>query len=271
MYPFPHLYKRLDARHSICYVWFEAMHTRVDMALCHLPEAQACGLAAAMRDEIFRIARFADRFNPESELSRLNREASRQEIKPSAELHAIISHCMDCHRRTAGAFDITVQSTSHDPHTIDQVVCNPHTGTIRFTRPGVTIDLCGYIKGYALDQVHRLLKQSPCSDALISLGNSSVLACGNHPGGQGWPIVLPGQAGRSVTLSGQCLTTSGNTEGHYHLIDPRTGRTLSSIVPTSVITPDGSTGEVLSTALAVADEAQRQFIARSFQGQFSLA
>ena len=267
---FPHLYKRLNAHRSICYAWFEAMHTRVDVALCNLPEAQACDLAATMRDEILRIAHLADRFRPESELSRINREAAQQAVPVNPELYAIITHCIDCHRMTAGAFDITIQSFPHNPRSIDHVLCDPHTTTVRFTRPGIMLDLCGYIKGYALDQVRPLLEQAACPDALISLGNSSVLACGNHPNGEGWPIVLPGQAGRSVTLSGQCLTTSGTTAGHFHLIDPHTGHTTPSITPTSVVTANGRTGEVLSTALAVADEAQQAAIARSFEGQFTL-
>lgn len=60
--------------------------------------------------------------------------------------------------------------------------------TVYFTRKGISLDLCGYIKGYVLDCIRKILETNHISDALINLGNSSILAIGNQPLGQGWKI-----------------------------------------------------------------------------------
>lgn len=265
-----HIYRQTDKQKSVFYAWFEAMHTRIDLAFCNLPESTACTLSMLIKDEISRIEGFADRFNPTSELSFINRQAAQEAVKVHPELYTIITDCKEYCQRTAGAFDITVQSVSHSQTDIHNLLCDPLEQTIRFARPGMLLDLCGYIKGYALDKIRNILESSPCTDALISLGNSSILAWGHHPNGQGWPIALPGQPGQSVTLSGACLTTSGNTDGHYHLINPQTGQKTTTTVPISVITRTGCTGEVLSTALSVCNDSQRAFIFKSFDKEFKL-
>ena len=71
--------------------------------------------------------------------------------------------------------------------------------TVYFTRKGISLDLCGYIKGYVLDCIRKILETNHISDALINLGNSSILAIGNQPLGQGWKIEL-GSPNFSTTI-----------------------------------------------------------------------
>ena len=54
---------------------------------------------------------------------------------------------------------------------------------------GLRVDLCGYIKGVAADEVAALLRSWGVTDALISLGNSSVVAMGDmRSHGSGWSV-----------------------------------------------------------------------------------
>ena len=56
-------------------------------------------------------------------------------------------------------------------------------------RDGLRVDLCGYIKGVAADEVAALLRSRGVTDALISLGNSSVVAMGDmRSRGSGWSV-----------------------------------------------------------------------------------
>ncbi len=48
-------------------------------------------------------------------------------------------------------------------------------------QPGVTINLSGFLKGYALEKTRKLLQHYEVKDALINMGNSSVLLFGHHP------------------------------------------------------------------------------------------
>ena len=111
--------------------------------------------------------------------------------------------------------------------------------------------ICMY-KGYALDSLRPLLHEAGIRHALVNLGNSSILALGNHPSGEGWKL------GHDLVLSDQCLTTSGNEhEGHTHIINPQTGQPVTGKRQIRVITPQGVWGEVCSTALFACPDEHR--------------
>lgn len=251
---FQHIYKQFTTGKSVFYAWFEAMHTRVDVAFCNLPEASSMSLMQKLKAEIDRIEKLANRFDTESEISRVNQFAGIEPFKVNEELYAIIKDCVSYNKETDGAFDITIQSENNHRNGIFDIVLDPIAQTVFFENRNVRIDLCGYAKGYALDKLKYILEENSCHDALISIGCSSVLALGNHLHGKGWKVSLPGKDKEDVILFDECLTTSGNTKQHPHIIDPETGKCSKSMSTTiSVITNNGTEGEVLSTALCVCD------------------
>ena len=68
-------------------------------------------LASAVRaafDEARRIDRLLSNYKPDSELSRINREASGRPIAISSEMADLLSNCLEYSRASDGAFDITV-------------------------------------------------------------------------------------------------------------------------------------------------------------------
>ena len=89
-------------------------------------------------------------------------------------------------------------------------------------------------------------------NALINMGNSSVLALGNHPVGTGWKV-------NNILLHNECLTTSGNdSPERRHIVSPRDGKLVEGARQISVVTTNGAIGEILSTALFAADGEQRK-------------
>jgi thiamine biosynthesis lipoprotein ApbE len=69
--------------------------------------------------------------------------------------------------------------------------------------------LNGFAKGYALRAVAHILQENSVHNALISMGNSSVLATGKHPNGTGWSVgMYPTLAKKdtAITLFNECLT-----------------------------------------------------------------
>lgn len=222
-----HIYKKGDiGGPGILYAWFSAMHTRVDIALVSvLDEAVLVGVAERIRDRIAEIERIGNCFDPQSELSRLNRgEIFREEV--DEELAHILSLCNEWKTKTGGLFDVAFSGT---------------------------INLSGFLKGYALDEVRPILEESGVVNALINLGNSSILALGNQPGyTDGWHInalnsSLPLE-GLGEALFNQCLTTSGNdTADRRHIVNPITGQLIEGFRQVSVITDSGAEGEVMAT------------------------
>lgn len=264
-----HLYKQISTENSVFYAWFNAMHTRIDIALCNMEEGTAFSVTENIYTEISRIEHLADRFNPQSELSIVNRLAALSPYKINNELFAIIDSCLKYNELTCGAFDITIQSYNDYRLGIRDIVLDPRNMTIFFKNPNVQLDLNGFIKGYALDKVKNLVLDSKCLNALINMGNSSILALGNHPNGEGWKVNIPESENEYVILYNQCLTNSGNSTQHLHIKQPQTGDFKYPTEIVSVITDNASVGEVLATSLCACKSEWKNDICKSLNGKFA--
>ena len=171
---------------------------------------------------------------------------------------------LDYNQKTFRLFDITTDSNDYD----DKCVCCvqlDETRHISYKRSGIKINLSGFLKGYALDQIRRLIADTPMNGALINMGNSSVMALGNRDDGVPWKIPCGGKAGSEVILHDECLTTSGNdTAERNHIVNPRSGNTILGKRTTAVVTQSGTLGEVLSTAFFIADAPMREKLKMKF-------
>lgn len=113
-------------------------------------------------------------------------------------------------------------------------------------------------------------------DALINMGNSSVLALGHHPMADGWKIdfgqaASPHKIHPELLLRNECLTTSGNdSHERKHIIDPRNGKLVEGKREVAVVTTDEAEGEILSTSLFVADARQRNSLELEFRPRLIL-
>lgn len=168
----------------------------------------------------------------------------------SEELYSMIDLCLEYNGKTLGCFDITVHSENYNQNTIQSVHLSAEDHSIYFSRPGVAVNLSGFLKGYALETIKSILNECVIENALINMGNSSVLALGNHPVGTGWKV-------NNILLHNECLTTSGNdSPERRHIISPRNGKLVEGARQISVVTTNGAIGEILSTALFAADSEQ---------------
>ncbi len=214
------------------YVWFEAMHTRVDMLLrgrAPLTSEGLLAVAAEVQTLLGHLERVGNKFDPESEISRLCAAGAGRKVELSEDLFEMLRLCKEYHRSTGGLFDITVGSESHTPSTIDSVQLESDGRRCTLGREGIRLDLSGFIKGYALDRIRPLLLERGIKDALVSLGNSSIMAMGDVPG----------------PVKDSCLTTSGNSSAtRRHIVNPLTGEYACGEGSVSVRTSSGAEGEV---------------------------
>ena len=256
--PIRHIYKQFDTCKTIYYAWFEAMHTRIDLILCNQSEVASLSVTEEIFNEIERIEKLGNRFNPESEISLINRLASDTEIKITTELFSILSECVEYNRKTDGVFDVTIHSKNNYRNGINDISLNVTDQTVFFSNPDVQIDLSGYLKGYALDRVKAILMKNKFEDVLINIGNSSILAMGNHPYGKGWKIKSISShfaKNKEDCLYNEFLTTSGNdSQERKHIINPHTGKYVEGMKEISIITTMGVLGEVISTSFIIDPE-----------------
>lgn len=165
------------------------MHTRVDIAVVArtLSADEALEAVEAAARLITDIEAEADRFCPSSPLSAFNAAPAGQWVPLPPRLTAVMEQCVGLAAATSGLFDVTVGSDGHDASTIRQLWVR--TDAAMKCRDGLRVDLCGYIKGVAADEVAALLRSRGVTDALISLGNSSVVAMGDmRSRGSGWSV-----------------------------------------------------------------------------------
>lgn len=259
-----HLYKPSHDNSGLLYAWFLSMHTRVDIILCsRKPEKELLFVINRIFETLCRLEKMANFYDPTSELSLVNRTASISPVVLSEELYSMISLCLEYNSQTLGCFDVTVHSENYNQDTIHAVHLSVEDRSVCFRQSGVTINLSGFLKGYALDSIKDILKEYRIEDALVNMGNSSILALGNHPVGSGWKI-------NNVLLHNECLTTSGNdSPERQHIVSPRNGTMVEGEKRITVVTTSGAIGEILSTSLFAADSEQREFLLTEFSSVLS--
>ena len=200
-----------------------------------------------IESEVWRLDKMLNRFDPESEVSFVNREAGHYPVTVGEELWDILQNCKRYNELTEGYFDITLQG-------FDQVLLTEEDKSIFFFSESLHIDLGGYGKGYALAKIRELLEENGVGKALVNFGNSSVLAVGTHPCGEYWPV------GRDSSLS-----TSGNMPSHpRHIVNPHTGTFVDDKKMVSVVAKDPVVAEILTTAFMIADDERIPLIASQF-------
>jgi thiamine biosynthesis lipoprotein len=209
----------------------------------------------AALDEVVRIEQLLSRFDPASEVARVNREALHGPVLLDRELFAILTDCRRWSEETDGYFDIAL-SSSHP--FAEAVQLDEQERTVSFLRPAV-LDLGGYGKGYALERAGRILRTFGVTSALMHGGTSSVLACGLGEDGQPWRVGVRNPFGDSTDeevvqlaltdcgLSSSAVLTPQGTESD--IIDPVRGQALTEPAGCTVVAPSALDAEVLSTAL----------------------
>jgi thiamine biosynthesis lipoprotein len=158
-------------------------------------------------------------------------------------MYDMLSRCIAYNESFEGYFDVTAITGRPSCTAANLELKN---GAVMRNFDDVRINLSGFLKGYALDKVTEIFTCAGICNALISFGNSSVCALGNHPGGDGWKVET--LTGKTYCLKNSCLTTSGNgDENRKHIINPLTGTLIEGKGMVSVVTTNAEEGEVQST------------------------
>lgn len=199
----------------------QAMATVFGIFCAHEDRSYAAQAARAAFDLVDRIETELTRHRPSSDISRINRLRPGQ----SARVGSWAMECLLLARRfyeeTGGAFDISL-GTGLESLEIDRA-----GSAARLRSPGVSLDLGGIGKGYALDRAAELLEEWEVTRALLHAGFSSVLALEAPAGRAGWPmtISLPGAQPARVIERFQARRAAWGASGirkKDHILDPRT-------------------------------------------------
>ena len=254
---------------------FASMNTRLSMVLPSTAVAAGERLAGEVLALLREQESMMSRFVADGDLAVLNRNAGRGAVAVTDALWAVLEACMRHHDLTGGAFDIA-QGAGRPGHGMHQLDLDPGARTVRFTEPGLQLDLGGIGKGIALDLIRQRLLDRGVRQAFLTFGESSVAVIGSHPAGACWPVGVehmfePGTPLHRFDLRDAALSTSGNRPGEAHIVDPATGRAVTGCRTVSVACPGAADAEALSTALFVLPAARRAEVLRRYPGAQAVA
>ncbi len=251
-----------------------AMATVFEIAVVHADPQYAAQCAHECFREIDRLEGVLSRYLANSDITRINRAPVGRPVQVGLDTLACLRHCVDLHRATFGACDVTIGSlldavsgkkppeypgsAPTDAASPERILLDEPNHTVTRLVESVCIDLGGYGKGYAVDRVAEILVDWSVESALVHGGTSSVLALEAPPGARGWQVTLrdPGDREQVVGrfhLRHVAVSGSGLRKG-AHIVDPRTGRPVSETFASWAVTPTAARGDALSTAFMIMSE-----------------
>lgn len=259
----------------------DIMGTRVSVELWSEDPALGREAIVEAMEEMQRIDLMMNPWNPQSELSRVNREAASGPVISTPEIVQVVSKALYFSRLSDGAFDISFASVGQhydyragvapteevleqDRPNIDYraIKLDVATASIEFALPGLQIDLGGIAKGFAVDQAIAILQRRGIQAAVVSAGGDSRILgdLGDRPRTIGirhprkkdeYAVVIP--------LADTAISTSGDYERFFmeegvrfhHILDPGTGRSADGVQSASVLTALAVDSDALSTTTFV--------------------
>jgi len=221
-----------------------------------------------------------------SELSRLNAAEAGVPVELSAGTRDVLRLAGEVSLETDGAFDVTCRPVlelwkraageGRVPTEEELAEARGRVGwhllELRETgaakrRAGVSVDLGGIAKGYAVDRAVDAMLAAGCAGGLVDAGGD-IRCFGRAAGEDGrWRIAVrdpfePDRTFATIALDEGAVCTSGNYrrfttiqgKRYSHIVDPRTGRPAEAAPSVTVVAPQAAVADAWATALSVLGE-----------------
>ncbi len=258
-------------------------------------KTQLAKLSRKVEEQLQTIDALMSTWKYDSEISRFNRSVSPEWQSLSPATVQVINHALKTSRRSMGAFDATVgplvdlwgfgapmQNSSLASNEIrkpasehiNQVLTsvgysgieiNTLQNQVRKLKSKTQLDLSGIAKGYAVDQVARVLDDDGIQHYLIEIGGE-LRAKGFRSLNTPWKVAIekPHTGQRNalfvLALNNSAVATSGDYRNYFlqdnkrysHVIDPRYGVPVQhDLVSVTVVSKTTMEADALSTALMI--------------------
>ncbi len=283
---------------SGCALHPEPSFDRSGIAMDTAVSLRAAGKEAkeAVDESFARIAELdalASSQNPDSDVSKINAAAGSHYVSVDPAIYEMIDFAKSYSVKSQGSWDISVGVVTNlwqignegqhvpSPEEIQSVMeyvgyeyilLRPEDHAVMLAKTGMSIDLGGVAKGYAVDEVRKIYEAHGIKSGLINMGASSMYAVGQTGKGRPWNIGIKhprsdesGNYLGIVRIENQALSTSGDYERYFiqdgvryhHIFDPATGYPADSEVMSDSIVIDGAVehagmlSDILTTVIFV--------------------
>ena len=261
-----------------------ALGAPATIKLFDVPAARSEALFKIAAKEAERMEAIFSLYDPESEISRLNKKGWLNDASP--ELIEVLNASRQISVYSAGAFDISVQPLWNLSVLMQKIEINQQDAkrlwaetralvdyrfikieghNISFAKPGVAITLNGIAQGYISDKVANLLQREGVKNGLVNIGEFK--AFGRSEDGQPWRVGVQNPLNvldqlEILELRDQGLATSSGMAGKInedllHIFDTRARsakQSPPSFVSASVVHKSAMVADGFATAFTLMDE-----------------
>jgi len=233
---------------------------------------------------LFELESILSANRDDTNLAEINSKAGLSAVKGASETLIILKEALIFSEKTGGAFDPTVGplvkawnigtdfAAVPDPAVLSQalslidykkVILDEKEGTVFLTEKGMKLDLGAIAKGYAADEIVRIVTEHKIRRAIIDLGGN-VYAFGEKSPGKSWTIGVrdpennTGDSILSLPVANKSVVTSGVYERffeqdgikYHHILDTETGYPVQNdLLSVTIITGKSMQADALSTSV----------------------
>lgn len=239
-------------------------------------------------ERLIKINQIFSTYIADSTISKFNRFKSKEAFLVEEEFSHLIMRALDITKKTAGAFNIFMDPLINlwgfdkdgriEKRPKEEAIAQKllmmkagievRRGVLRKSTSDIAINLSAIAKGWAVDDISRLLLALGYQNHLVEIGGE-VIARGEKSPGQPWvlgiedPISKDKKILGSMILRDMALASSGTYLNYFldngveysHIIDPRSGYPIKrDLVSVSVLAKDCATADAFATAAMVMGE-----------------
>lgn len=258
------------------------MGTLVEISVRGPDRAKARDAITLAFHEIARIEKMMSHRLPDSELSRLKREAGKDFMPVSEELLEVVREGIRWGELSGGALDIAIGPVADlwdfdeekkqvpGAERLKQAVelsryqdIQIRGREMRLARTGMALNLGSIAKGYAVDRAIAVLKQQGIPNAIVNAGGD-LRAAGTRGQGLLWKIGLqhprkPQEILESFEIGDRAVATSGDYQRYFirdgvryhHIFNPESGMPARGVSSVTVLGDSAMRADALATAIFV--------------------
>lgn len=237
--------------------------------------------------EISRIENLISEWQPQTQISEVNRNAGIKPVKVDREVLYLTQKALYFSKISNGAFDISIaamdkvwkfdDSMTEMPSEEEvrksvknvgyqNIIIDTIASTIFLQKKGMKIGFGSIGKGYAADQARKLLQSFGVKSGIVN-ASGDISTWGTQPNGKPWAIGIQkpfkeNEMAAILYFKENSVATSGsyekfvefNGKRYSHIMNPKTGYPSTGLTSVTIIAADALTANGFSTAIMVLGE-----------------
>ena len=260
------------------------MGSRFEITVVAENDAQSSNYINIAIDEIIRIEKLISDWDPNTQVSEINKQAGLKAVKVDKELFDLIKRSIQISKLTQGAFDISFASIdkiwkfdgsmksmptsdeikkSAEKIGYQNIILDEVNSTVFLKNVGMKIGFGAIGKGYAADKTKKLLINLKVKAGIIN-ASGDLNSWGKQPNGDFWKVGITNPLNKEkvfswLPINNSAVVTSGNYEKfvefegvrYTHIINPKTGYPVTGLNSVTIFSQSAELADALATAVFV--------------------